>query len=71
MTHAGWAIGSWRWATAMIFTGMPTHTAWIGGMSAATPTSRALAWKASVTAGPPVMCTQLTRNGRDRSQPVI
>ncbi len=54
----------------MIFTGMPTQTAWMGGMSAAAPTSRALAWKASVTAGPPVICTQLMWNGSVRSHPV-
>ncbi len=71
IAQAGWASGSLRRLTAMILTGMPTQTAWTGGMSAAAPTSSALAWKASVTAGPPVMRTHFTWNGRSRSQPVI
>src|SRR5580693_3621325 len=54
----------------MIFTGMPTQVACTGGMSAAEPTSRALAWNASVTAGPPVILAHFTVNGSWLIQPV-
>src|ERR1700679_1073687 len=54
----------------MIFTGMPTQVAWIGGMAAAEPTSRPRAWNASVTAGPPLISAHLTLNGSCLIQPV-
>ncbi len=69
-TNSGWFNGSWRKRTAIIFTGMPTQVAWIGGMLATDPTSSALAWKASVTAGPPVIWAHCTWNVRSLIQPV-
>ena len=54
----------------MILTGRPTHTAWIGGTSAPSPRSSALAWKASVVSGPPVIWAQRMAKGSRRSQPL-